>query len=69
MKDIVNNLKGGSCYVGASKIHWACCYILYYLDCDDYDMMINYYPSLVEAVLEFKVESRKMLAKFYYYQY
>ena len=57
-------LKGASGYIGASKIHYACFYILEASKGNDYERMLEYYPFLVEAVIEYKRYSRRVLANY-----
>lgn len=57
-----HTLKGSSGYVGASRIHYACYYIQEAFVSQQYDVMYERYPALVEAAIEFKRFSRKILA-------
>ena len=63
MKDGVHDLKSSSGYVGAGYLYYACCYILEAYKRNDFDGMARYYPLLVEAVIEFKRFSRKVIAE------
>ena len=64
MKNLAHSLKGASGYIGASRIHYACYFIQEHFVFERYDKMLEYYPSLVEAAIEFKIHSRKIIAKF-----
>ena len=39
-----------------------CLYIQNYFATEEFDKMMEYYPSLVEACIEFKIESRRVIA-------
>ena len=54
MQMSVHALKKASGHVGASRIHYACYYIEEAYKVNDFDGMIQYYPLLVEAIVEFK---------------
>ena len=58
-----HSLKGASGYVGAGKVHYACYYIQKAYSINDYDGMVNYYPLIVEACVEYKRFSRKYIAR------
>ena len=64
MKDKAHSLKGASGYIGASRLHYVCYFIQEHFVFDRHDKMVEYYPSLVEAAIEFKIHSRKIIAKF-----
>ena len=63
MEQGANSLKGASSYVGAGRIYYACYYIQNAYQMSDFQSMVNYYPLLVEEIIEFKKYSRKMLAE------
>ena len=63
MKNLGHSLKGASAYIGASRLHYICFFIQQYHVINDYEQVINYYPCLVEAAIEFKLYSRKILAE------
>tara|TARA_B110000285_G_C15019193_1_gene560637 strand:- start:641 stop:1012 length:372 start_codon:yes stop_codon:yes gene_type:complete len=64
MKEQAHKLKGASGYIGAGKIHYVCYYIQENFYFKKYEKMLDYYPSLVEAAIEFKVYRRKILCKY-----
>ena len=64
MKDLAHSLKGASGYIGASRLHYVCYFIQEHFVFQRFEKMLEYYPSLVEAAIEFKVHSRKIIAKF-----
>ena len=47
-------LKDSGGYVGACKIHYACYYIEREYHRGDFDSMLQYYPLLVEACMEYR---------------
>jgi HPt (histidine-containing phosphotransfer) domain-containing protein len=53
MKFQAHSLKGASAYAGAGRIHFACYYIQLLYEMKEEEKMIKYYPTLVEAVIEF----------------
>ena len=53
MNFVAHTLKGASGYVGAAKLHYVCYYIQEAYHQDRLQEMIDRYPSLVEAVIEF----------------
>ena len=64
MKDLAHSLKGASGYIGASRLHYVCYFIQEHFVFQRLDKMVEYYPSLVEAAIEFKIYSRQIIAKF-----
>ena len=64
MKNHAHSLKGASGYVGASRLHYVCYFIQEHYVFNRYDKMLEYYPSLVEAAIEFKVYSRQIISKY-----
>ena len=63
LKDLAHNLKGASGYIGASNVHYQCYFIQEHYVFKRIEEMWKYYPGLVEAVIEFRVFSRQLLAK------
>lgn len=63
IKTAAHSLKGASGYIGASRVHYACFYIQENFVNNNHEEMLDYYPALIEAVVEFKITSRQMLAK------
>ena len=63
LKNLVHILKGSSGYVGAGRLHYACYYIQESFILGKYDRMLELYPSLIEAVIEFKTSATSVLAK------
>ena len=54
---------GSSGYVGAGKIHYACYYISEAFNSNNFKQMVDYYPLLVEAVVEVKKLSDEVSAE------
>ena len=63
MKSKAHSLKGASGYIGASCLHYSCYHIQDHFMNQNYDKMLDYYPLLIESAIEFKIESRKLLAE------
>jgi HPt (histidine-containing phosphotransfer) domain-containing protein len=63
IKHYAHSLKGASAYIGASRLHYMCFFIQQHWVDENYEKMLEYYPSLVEAAIEFKVHSRKLMAQ------
>ena len=63
IKQGVHSLKGASGYVGAGRVHYCCYHIQKAFVDEKFQLMIDYYPFLVEYVIEFKRFSRKYLAE------
>lgn len=63
MKNAAHSLKGSSGYIGASHLHYACYFIQEHFIYERYDQMMEYYPTLIEAAVEFRIYSRKLLAE------
>ena len=53
-----HKIKGAASYVAASRLHYVCWFIQSHFLKGETDEMMKYYPSLVEAVIEFKMYSR-----------
>jgi HPt (histidine-containing phosphotransfer) domain-containing protein len=64
MKDLAHSLKGASGYIGASRLHYACYFIQEHFVYNRHPQMLEYYPTLVEAAIEFKVYSRILISRF-----
>mmetsp|Transcript_14670 Transcript_14670/g.24990 ORF Transcript_14670/g.24990 Transcript_14670/m.24990 type:complete len:133 (+) Transcript_14670:28-426(+) len=64
IKDLAHSLKGASGYVGASRLHYACYFIQEHYVYDRKEKMLEYYPTLVESAVEFKIYSRTIIARF-----
>ena len=62
-KEAAHSLKGASGYVGASHVMFSCYHIQDAYLSNNYDLMIAYYPRLVEACIEFKIYSKTMIAE------
>lgn len=58
-----HSLKGASGYVGASRLHYVCYFIQEHHYHNRYKDMLEYYPLLVEAAIEFRKHSREINAK------
>lgn len=63
LKNATHSLKSACGYVGAGKIHYACYYIQKMFADEDYPGMAKCYPLIVEAGIEFKRYSRRILAE------
>ena len=63
LKSLGHSLKGASAYIGASRLHYICFFIQQYYVINDFEQVINYYPCLVEAAIEFRTYSRKLIAE------
>jgi hypothetical protein len=63
MKNLAHSLKGASGYIGASRLYYMCYFIQFHYVEGNYDQMIEYYPGFVEAAVEYKMHSRKMIAE------
>ena len=59
----MHQLKGASGYVGAGRIHYVCYWIQNAFHDENHQKMLDYYPLLVEACIEFKRFSREYLSK------
>ena len=62
MKSKAHSLKGASGYIGASCLHYSCYHIQDQFMAGNYEGMLDYYPLLIESAIDFKIESRKILA-------
>jgi len=62
MKSKAHSLKGASGYIGASCLHYSCYHIQDQFMAGNFDRMLDYYPLLIECAIDFKIESRKILA-------
>ena len=63
IKHGAHSLKGASGYVGAGRVHYCCYHIQKAFVDEDFQLMVDNYPFLVEFVIEFKRYSRKYLAE------
>ena len=63
MKSKAHSLKGASGYIGASCLHYSCYHIQDQFINGKYEKMLDYYPLLIESAIDFKIESRKILAE------
>jgi len=62
MKSKAHSLKGASGYIGASCLHYSCYHIQDQFMKGNCEKMLDYYPLLIESAIDFKIESRKILA-------
>ena len=62
-KTIAHSIKGTSAYIGAGRLHYVCYFIQENFVQKHLDHELEFYPSLVEAAIEFKICSRKLLAE------
>lgn len=63
LKMLAHSLKGASAYIGASRLHYICFFIQHYYNQHDYEQMMQYYPNLVEAAIEFRTYYRKIISQ------
>lgn len=57
-----HQLKSPAGYIGASHIHYACYFIQEHYLAGRYAQMMEYYPTLLEAAVNFRIVSRELLA-------
>ena len=62
MMELAHKIKGGSGYIGAGRLYYACYFIQEHYVYKKHSLMLEYYPTLVEAAIEFRLESRKLIA-------
>lgn len=58
MKNDAHSLKGSSGYICASHLHYSCYFIQEHYIFGRHQEMLEYYPTLVEAAIEFRIYSR-----------
>ena len=58
LKDLAHALKGACAYIGAGRLHYVCFFMQEHYVFERYEKVVEMYPSLVEAAIEFKVYSR-----------
>ena len=63
MKQCLHTIKAATGYVGAGRLHYVCYYIYDAYFQQNYQLMIDNYPLLIEIYIEFKRFSRKYLAE------
>ena len=63
VKDLAHGLKGASGYIGAGRLHYVCYFIQENYVYGNLEKELEYYPSLVEAAIEFKTHSRMLIEK------
>ena len=63
LKELAHALKGACAYIGASRLHYVCFFMQEHFIQERYEKVVDLYPSLVEAAIEYKVYSREILAK------
>ena len=63
VKNLAHTLKGTAGYIGASRLYYQCYYMQLHYCQGEYDIMMRYYPGLVEAAVDFKVACRELLAE------
>jgi len=62
MKSKAHSLKGACGYIGASCLHYTCYHIQDQYMAGNHERMLDYYPLLIECAIDFKIESRRILA-------
>lgn len=60
LKSHVHALKGSSSYMSASHLHYVCFWMELHFEFGRIDKMVDYYPTLVESAIEFRIVSRKL---------
>lgn len=63
MKKCTKTLKDASAHVGASRIYFICYLIELEFNKGNYNNMMEYYPCLVEAAIEYKTKYRIIIAQ------
>ena len=58
IKNKAHSLKGASGYIGAGGIHYACYYMQEWYLHEDYEKVLDYYPTLIELAIAFRIYSR-----------
>ncbi len=58
-----HQLKSPAGYIGASQIHYACYFLQEHYVYNRFKEMMEYYPTLLEAAVEFRIHSRHLLAE------
>ena len=59
-----HSLKGACSYVGAGIVYHCCLQIQEAFSNQNYELMLYYYPFLVEASIEFKIHAKGLIANF-----
>ena len=49
---------------GASRLYNMCYFTEYHFKENNFEMILEYYPCIVEAAIEYKIYSRKMIADY-----
>mmetsp|Transcript_14652 Transcript_14652/g.22712 ORF Transcript_14652/g.22712 Transcript_14652/m.22712 type:complete len:85 (+) Transcript_14652:156-410(+) len=63
MQNAADSIRSGFIYIGASRAYYASLFIYEYSRADKIDRMKEYYPTFIEASIEFRTYSRKLLAE------
>ena len=63
VKDEIHKMKGSSSYCGGARITEDCYWMQVHSEDGEYEKMMEYYPKLIEHVLEFRVYHRKLIAE------
>ena len=58
VKHSIHNLKSTAGYVGASHIHYACYFMQDHYIKQEFNLMMEYYPTLLEACVTFRIFMR-----------
>ena len=58
MGDLASSLHGASGLIGAYRLYYICWIIKDHYTYERYPQLLDFYPSLVEAAIEFKIYSR-----------
>ena len=63
LEEQAHGLKGASAYIGASRLHYACYFVQQHYEYERFEKQLECYPALIEAAIEFKTHSRKIIAE------
>jgi hypothetical protein len=63
-KNKVHMLKGASGYVAAGPVHYCCFFIQDNYNKENFEGMMAYYPTLIEAAIDLRIYSKKLIAEF-----
>ena len=61
MMEQLSSMKGAAGYIGASRLFYACDIMKTYYKMGNEAKMLESYPGVIEAVIEFKVYSRQVI--------
>ena len=61
LKDAAHSIKGAAGYIGASRLYYQTYFMQYHYVNQNIEMMLQYYPGIIEAAIEFKIACRELL--------